>query len=492
MTNNIQIAYDRFIRRICKVGYIDSLQTIWGYIRNLQFNKEIPFDIETPPKYNLSTDPDYKRSVGIGEWEFDIILLYVILYSPKETSPLYSLKKFNYMSLVVNDIRLIRDEIDKSIIPKKEDVFKEFFRIMHRQFIWQQPINRSNTFRFYKIFSHPFLKDLIKKNTNLDLKDLYRTGLLFTGYFINHFSCSIPLKSEVPWFTEEMFYSFLNFFGISTQDFVNKYKEKFTIDEAFLYRYNPLRSFPLLIHGDLIYCPIPIYIMWKITNGIYYDIVNERGFDNAFGKAFEEYCGFVFYKVLVNRTIQIIPEITYGKSHKKSSDWILFEDNTFIFIECKAKRLRLESITRFNDNQDLDSDIKKMIGFIFQAYKSINDAINKNIPKISISDNTEICIIILTLDNWHLGLDPYLNKQIRNDLESKFEAEGIDKAILDKYPFHIRSIGLFENDCQLINAFGLRAFHQKMNTNSLSDLSENFKYEDIFASEMDVELFSGI
>jgi hypothetical protein len=232
--------------------------------------------------------------------------------------------------------------------------------------------------------------------------------------------------------------------------------------------------------------------MWKITNGIYYDIVNESGFDKAFGKSFEEYCGFVFKKVLANRNIQIIPEITYGKLNKKSSDWILFEDNTCIFIECKAKRLRLESITRFNDNEDLKNDINKMIGFIFQVYKSINDAINNKIPKISIINNTEIYVIILTLDDWHLDLDPFLNKQIRNDLKSKFVSARMDTTIIDKYPFLIRSIGLFETDCQLINAFGLHSFHQKMITNNLSDLSDNFKFEDIFASEMDDELFSGI
>ena len=101
-------------------------------------------------------------------------------------------------------------------------------------------------------------------------------------------------------------------------------------------------------------------------------------------------------------------------------------------------------------------------------------------------------MIILTLDDWHLDLDPFINKQIRNNLESKFVAAKMDTTIMDKYPFLIRSIGLFETDCQLINAFGLYAFHQKMITNNLSDLSDNFKFEDIFASEMDVELFSGI
>jgi hypothetical protein len=424
--------------------------------------------------------------VGIGEWEFDIILLYTILYSPKEISTWYSLKNFSYMRLVVNDIRLLRDEIDKTIIPEKELVFKEFFRIMHRQFLWQQHINYTYTYRFYRIFKHPDLYDLIKKKTNLDLRDMYRTGLLLTGYFINNFNSSNQIKTSL--IPQETFHSFLDFFSIDTADFIKKYKDKFIFDDAFLYRFNPLRSYPILIHKENLYCPIPNYIIWKITNGIYYDIVNEKGFDKAFGKSYEDYCGFVLKKIIAKKGIQIIPEISYGKPTKKSSDWILKENNTFLFIECKAKRLRLDSITQFNDNDDLRKDIDKMIGFIFQVYKSVNDAINRRIPNIIITDSSEIHLIILTLDDWHLDLDPFLNNQIKGDLISKFKEAQIPINLIERYPYLVRSIGSFEGDCQLINKFGLHIFYQKLISNTLTDLSDNFTYEDLFTTEINTEL----
>jgi hypothetical protein len=489
MTEEVQVIYNRFIGRICKIEFVETLQTIWGYVRNLQFGKDLPHDIILPPKYNLEPNSNYNRSIGVPEWEFDIILLYSILYSPKETSPWYSLKDFSFLRLIVNDIRLIRDEIDKSIIPNKEDVFKEFFRLMHRQFIWQQPINKTYTYRFYKIFSHPYLHELIRKKTNLDLKDLYKSGLLFTGYFINHLVSPIPLKTQLPWFTEEIANSFLNFFSIRTEDFINKYKDKFELDDAFLYKFNPNRAYPLINHKGSIYCPIPTYIMWKITNGLYYDIVAERGFDEAFGKSFEDYCGLVFSKVITNKRIQVIPEIIYGKPQKKSTDWILKEGNTYLFVECKAKRLRLDSITQLKNNYDLSDDLDKMVGFIFQVYKSVIEALNKNIPGINLDDNSHVQIIIVTLDEWHLDLDPFVDNNIRNELKLKFYSASLDTRLLDKYPFFIRSIGYFENDCQLINEFGVCTYYNKFKINKLSEISDSFKFKDIFAKEIDSEFF---
>jgi hypothetical protein len=489
MNNKALKDYNTFIERLCKVDFIDTLQVIWGYIRNLQFDKEIPSDIELPPKYDIHKEPNARRSTGIGEWEFDIILLYSILYSPKEIITRYSLKKFSYLRLVVNDIRQIRDEIDKSIIPNKEDVFKEFFRIIHRQFPWQEHINIFYTYRFYKIFSHPVLSSLIKQKTGLSLKELYRTGLLMVGFFNNKFCSRIPMKTEVSWFRGEMFMAFLSFFGITTEDFVMKYKKTITFDESFLYSFNPLRSFPLLIHKNLLYCPIPTYLLWKMTNGIYYDLVNEKGFDNAIGKSFEDYCGLVFEKTFKRQEIRVLQEITFKKGSKKSSDWIFIEDNTLLFIECKVKRLRLESIIRFNDNIDYENDIDKMIGFIFQAYKSLQDALNQEIPNIKIDDASQVYIVILTLEDWHLDLNPYLDRKIQFDLQWKLQTNNFDKAILDKYPYLVRSISLFERDCQIIDKFGLQVFYKKMKSNTLHDLTENFSYYEIFTDEINEELF---
>jgi hypothetical protein len=226
-----------------------------------------------------------------------------------------------------------------------------------------------------------------------------------------------------------------------------------------------------------------------MTNGIYYDLVNEKGFDNAIGKSFEDYCGLVFEKTFKRQEIRVLQEITFKKGSKKSSDWIFIEDNTLLFIECKVKRLRLESIIRFNDNIDYENDIDKMIGFIFQAYKSLQDALNQEIPNIKIDDASQVYIVILTLEDWHLDLNPYLDRKIQFDLQWKLQTNNFDKAILDKYPYLVRSISLFERDCQIIDKFGLQVFYKKMKSNTLHDLTENFSYYEIFTDEINEELF---
>lgn len=484
--------FEDFKEKLCQVGFIDTMQVIWGYMRNLQFNKEIPSDIELPPKYDIHSDVNLRRLNGIGEWEFDLILFYSILLSPKNTIPRYSLKEFKNLGSVVNDIRKIRDELEGTLKNDKDRVSREFFRVMHRQFPWQENINIFYTYRFYKIFSHPTLNELIYKKTGLSIKELYMCGILITGYFNNYFCSKTQIKSTVTGITDAMLNSFIKFFSIQTEEFIKKYKSTYTIDDSFLYNFNPVRSYPILIHKSNFYCPIPTYLFWKMTNGIYYDIVNEKGFDNAIGESFEKYCGLVLQKSVTKKSIEVFSEISYGKPIKKSSDWILRERNTILFIECKAKRLRLGSKVFLTKSDDIEKDLLKMKDFLVQTYKAANEAIENKIPGIICKEHTKLYILVLTLEEWFVSFNPTIDQKIRQMVSTELGSLGLSDTLIDKYPYFITSISSFERDCQVINKFGLGKFYDKMVLNEVQELKKGFKYKEIFEGDFDKEFFSNL
>lgn len=485
--DDIKKQYEEFKEKICLIGFIDTLYVIWAFSNNLQYNKPTPSDIELPPKYNDYNDPNYRRVFGFPEWELDIILLFTLLYSPRNTIALHSLKSFKNCASIINNIREIRNVVEKSYLGNDE-VLSEFFRIAHRQFPWQQNINASIAYKFFYIFSHPTLNDLIKSKTGLSTYELYITCLLFTSHFKNTFYKEIDLKYSIGKIPDEQIRKFINYFSITPCEFKERYENTIKYDNQFLYNFNPIRKHPIIAYNNRLYCPIPTLLLWKITNGMYYDIVNEKGFDKAMGESFEAYCGLVLRKVLDSR-IKIIPEIPYGKSYgKKSADWILIEKNSFLFIECKAKRLKLGSKLELLKSDDIYSDLDKMAEFINQAYKSLNDAINNIIPGINISACSKIYVLVLTLEDWFLDLAFNYKDYIYKSVCDRLLKNKLSLDMISKYPYFIFSSDNFEKNIQVINKFGLDLFFEKYKNNSISDLIDQTPIYELFIDEFKKEI----
>ena len=91
-----------------------------------------------------------------------------------------------------------------------------------------------------------------------------------------------------------------------------------------------MRLYPLIKmtyqgKNDSIGCPIPTLFFWRVTSGLYYDIVGHKSFNRAFGKSFEDYVGAVLNKVYNQTKFDIIKETKYivSKSTEDTVDWIL-------------------------------------------------------------------------------------------------------------------------------------------------------------------------
>lgn len=486
---DIDVYFNRFKEKLHSVELIDTLYVIWGYFRNMHFDKEVPHNIELPPKYNVNSNTNSKRLTGVCEWEFEILLFYSILFSAKEVYTRHSFRKFQNLSSAIDDLRLIRDKIDSSLGDQHDEVFREFFRLIHKQSPWQEEFNMTFTYRFFKVFSHPVLDNLIKKKTGLTTKELYNAGILMTGYFMNNFDSPFIIESKVKEIPTEKLNLLVKFLSIESTELIKKFKGKMEINNQFLYNFNPLRAHPLLVHKRRLYCPIPNYLFWKITNGIYYDIVDNKSFANAIGKSFEDYCGKVLRKGISKSSIEIIPEITYGKPEKKTCDWILKQENTYLFIECKASRLKLGSKIKLTKTDDIEKDINRMVDCVFQAYKSLNDVLKNKVENIIIPENSNIFIAILTLEEWFITLNPIYDNQIRILVSQKLEKNNIDSIIM-KYPYVINAISLFETQIQVIDAFGIEKFYTKVIKNEIQELNDKVEFKELFISEFYEEIIS--
>ncbi|MBS7232813.1 hypothetical protein KHA90_17480 [Flavobacterium psychroterrae] len=482
--NKIYSLYTPFRNLLRKLNQIDSIYVIWCYSRNFTFNLEIPQDIELPAGFVMNDKIDNRRYYGVPEYEQEFLLKQILINCDNKHSKI-SIRNRERLSKIINYSRKTLSEGISKIsidgLELEEDFLIEFHRMAHRQFSWQKSFNLNIIFRYYKIYCNEELKIIIEKRFKMSPFEIFIIGFFLFRHTANTFRLPLPFKSDFDMISNEKLDVFFQNFSITTDDAKKELKESQQMNENLFYSYNPLHAKPILIFENTFICPMHLLLFWQITNGLYYSIVNELGFENAYGNAFENYIGEVLYNTINNNDIGIYPEEKYGKKEKRTTDWILLDSKAILFIECKTKRLTIGSKTELDIKKGLVRDLKKMAGFVAQVYKTYLDYRHNEYPTLKFDKTLEFIPLVLTLETWYINFNPRIMLILNNYIVSEFEREKLDQELLSKFPYHLRSCEDFEKDIQIINTVGIKKYFEMIKSNTLNDYCKDFPYVYQFA-----------
>lgn len=468
------------------------MYVVWGITRNLQFDLPIPSDIQMRAEYNQSADIAQRRVRGINEWELEFVLSEAIIGSPVHIHTVQTLRKIKNLGPIVNELRKLEDEINKLWLSKDtKTTFKEFFRTAHRQFPWQIGVTTQSTYRYYRIFNHDQLKEIVEKVIGLSPMEIYQIGMGLIGLFNSHFVATIPIKSFMKVIDEQKLGLFLYTFGLDIATMRNKLQIARKIDETLVYNYNPMRLHPIIINDQKVYCPLPTLLLWQITSGIYYRVVNEKGFNEAFGTSFQDYVGFIIEQALTNTTeFKIYAEKIFGSPEKRTIDWVIEDKGSFLMLECKGKRLIQSAKSELLEDTSIEYDLEKMSSFIVQGYKTIKDFKAGLYPHIEYKKEKQIFLLILTLEEWFINLNHEFLTDLRAKVEGKLVSQGIDKSLMDEIPYFIDSMESFERNLQLVNHIGIKTYFEKLGVNDILGEMERYPANDLLTKYFMDEIYN--
>lgn len=486
--------YRPFRNKLAKFNVLDSLYLIWGYSRNYTFDQEFPRDIERPFGFNPFEEDLFARKYkGVFDHELEFLQKEIILNCDIAQTK-YTLRHQLHFSKLMNYLRsTLNEDIDK-LYTAQDNFLLEFNRIAHRQFKWQLGYGRESIFRYYQIYSDKALSEIIQKRFQLTPQQLFLIGFLLFSWTGTNFRTALPFKSTAKAITNEMISIFINHFSMTIDEARWQLKENQQINENLFYSYNPLLAKPLLIEKSDFMCPIPIFMFWQITSGIYYSIVNEKNFSEAFGNSFQNFIGEVLKKSCTSANIQIYPEEIFGKEEHRTTDWIIADNNSILFIECKTKRMRLDSKSILGVTQGLEKDLKKMAEFITQVYKTYIDYKNNLYPTLKFDSNKEFYPLVLTLEDWYINFNHVILDMLKSFVIELFNIINLDIMLLESFPYHIRCASEFERDIQLINSIGIKGYFTKVANNTIQEDIKEFEFKNIYEGEYEkvfVEPFIG-
>jgi len=453
----INEAYRLLRRKISELSFEESFKAAWVFSQYRQVrNFTLPNDVEIHASF-------LENPLGQPyPWQLETIIQEVILHAGEVSRRNRSLCKWETLADVVNSLRAVEEKLHERVAP--DAITHELFRIGHQQFAWQRRSMKRFVGRNYQIYSHPKIDDICKELTGLAVAKIYIIGAVLWQLYVDNSFLRLPLTSSSEVVSQNELDTFLNLY--SEEVYYSRQRirsERPRIDETFTYDHRYIREIPLIrirkAGVDFLACPLPTLLLWRFTSGLYYDLLDNPDFFNAFGCAFQEYIGRALARALEGTGISWLPEESYGtkKQPKNTVDWMLVDGDAAAFIECKAKRLTLKAKTTILSKEALSADIATLASYVVQVYKTFLHYKEGLYPSLPYNPERAVFPVIVTPEDWY-PLGEAFWTMLNDEIRSQVAAEGLDGNIVDEFPITLASTEELEGAAQIIAAVGLRKF----------------------------------
>jgi hypothetical protein len=451
-------AYKPIRNKIAQLAADDSLGVLWAYCQFLQINGfQPPKEIEIASVY-LNASP---RQSYIAEWDIELLAKEVVINSGSVGSKGRTLRTWKTLAELVNGFKSLEQDIYRQF-GNRGNVLIELIRVMHRQIIWQtNPPNARSIIRYYKIFNRSGIDAICSEKFGLTVWQIYVCGIACMGFYLDKPALVASFTSQIKGFPPDVIERFLTFVSLPLGDLRKVLKAEQQYDERFVYAYNSLRRYPLIRMNyqgqDAVVCPLMTLLYWKFTGGLYYELIDDPRFGNEFGEGFQAYVGSVIEKACPKFQCFAEQEYRVGKITKRTVDWIVAGSDAVLFLECKARRLSLQSKTTLTDVSHLEDNIENLAAAVVQVYKTLNDCLTGGYPHYSHQEGDQIYPAVVTLENWRL-LGSVMFELLERSVKVQMEEAGIPQLLIELFPYSVWAIDELEVGLQIMQSKGIKSF----------------------------------
>ena len=437
----------RNLMRRC--GLVAGLRGVWGYALHVIEGHPLPAGFAADlPAHRLRLVKEH-----LHPWDLDVIARELLL-NAAASGPL-RLERWADLSKVVNHVRRL-DELAFAQ-PGAPDVFHELHRIAHRQFPWQRGRAVSGAVRCLKVFGAAAMEDLAMHELGMSVRQFLLLGAKVVGHFLRQWEMSTAQDYGVLGIGREQSRAFFDRLAASPGQLRAEIAPRAFYGPDWPYAWNPLERWPLVrldpAHLDRVVCPLPAYLMRRVSAGLFYDLVRSKDFSNPFGGSFEAYVGEVISATCPPPRFRTVADASYRvrRQERRGVDWVLADGTAQLAIECKTKRPRLEARI-LSDRAALSAELDELAKAVVQHYRNIRDALTGGTPWTP--DGSPIYPLVLTLEDWFLfgaTVNGLLDEHVRRRLQNA----RIPEDVLVKMPYTIASSSEFEALAQVMAQNGI-------------------------------------
>lgn len=355
---------------------------------------------------------------------------------------------FDGIVLVYNALREMENS-EYGLKCKPEHVRHEMTRILHRQFDWQkQKFNRIDLARSLELYSGALTQAYFEERRGISISTFILAG--YAAYIIlasaEGFTC--PKSAPELGLTEGHFQTAMNAISLTLDQAKTEAASLRNGDQNLTaYKKSVLRLHPLIKCGaqPIYRAPLIELIWWRVTNGIFYDVVAAKGsVGNEISSRFEGYCTALLEHAFPQVNWQREEQYQFKGSKETPDIRAVSGGVTHLVVECKAHRMDI--VARFGEDPltEAPRGFVEVANGVRQVWRYVSHARQGAIPGAAVNEKT--LGVVLTLDPWmRMAADRY--EAILARAHELADAEGgIDQQ--DRRPVAIACIEDIEELCR--------------------------------------------
>ena len=456
-------AYGRYSNFLQLLGTEESVKALWRYSAHLTDQAKFPLLFHGRDGRGMPFDV----SRYVNPWELELLAREVLLNSSSRGK--ISLLTLPVLARAINPIK------DLSSFGAEDMGLEELMLLMHRlahqQFPVQRGIQLSDLMRYRLIFENPDMQDLFLRSIELRPRVFFFLGFVVAAGLMRRANLYTTTDYTPFGVSHEERDKFFGLTVASLELLRQRTLETQRFGRSWAYTTNPLSYTPLVSldsnRPERVYGPIPAMMMRRITSGIYYDLIKAKGFENAFGSAFESYIGLVLNKSNKSaRRWEIVKPEPYRirKNAHHGTDWIMSDGSANVFIECKAARITARA-KEAETKGDVESAVQRLADMVVQNYVNISHAQrglthwkNNGLPSYN---------LVATLEDFiAFGLiAPPVRLKVIEGLRNRHLSEDL----LETAPYFLVSASEFEGICAVLNHVSAHKLFSEKNTGEYRD-----------------------
>lgn len=419
---------------------------------------------------------------GIRPWQLPALAREVLFHAaPNGRLRLNTPERLAQVGEAINKVDdlsgVLRLQADDGV---NEALFFEALRMAHRQFPSQNRADMYAMVRCFKVFGTPAMSPMLERRTGLTIREFTLLGIAVSGHLAHRFDINSDQDYGDFGVTKERAAAFFDLLKMDWRDLGRAAESQGGVDENWSYTWNPLEATPLVVvhpaYPNRLYCPVPQLLFRRFGGGLYYDLVDEEGFNKAFGDSIEAYVGELLAVAFTSPAFRIQEEKPYlvKKVKHRGPDWILGDAGGNLFIECKAKRLSHEAKSAGGDEK-LREEIGVLADYIVQNYKNAVEALE---GKSHWELNSHPCWpLLLTFEDWYIN-GPVMYQVLDNAVRERLTKKKLDPTLIETMPYSVMSCREFEGAMGVIADVGItRFFRGKQDGNLRNRLWSDYQAE---------------
>ena len=436
---------------------LSSLTDVWHYSLHIMEYQPLPAGYA----FGKSAPMLQRLSELLHPWDLDILARELVLNATRRGTR--RLKNGKHLIEVIGHIQRVGQTIYAADGGPQIDYVFDLHRGGHRQLRWQIDEGVPAMMRALRVYGEVAVEPIVIRELGMTIQQLLRLGVTVRGCFLKNFYLSTNLDCSELGISREASDAFFKRVTCTLEQLKERTAACQRYDRDWLYTLNPLEHTPLVSIDpalpDRVLCPIPRYLMRRVSSGIFYDLVDSKNFANPFGKSFEAYVGDVIKLTCPSSRFTTLAEEPYqvGVRRMNGVDWVLSDNTGHLFIECKAKRLTLNAKTLSN-HAALDKDLAIMAEAIAQHYQNIRRALDGKTRWVP--DGRPVFPLVLTLEDWFI-FSPRVDEMLRKHLCQALAEACIPEQVLLEMPYTIASAHEFEITSQIMARVGIFALMAK-------------------------------